>query len=57
MNNKSYRLSEEIIRKSSIEESAHGFIEFIYHSISFSFLQESESTHEELNSHLDHLED
>lgn len=57
MNNKSYKLSEEIIRKSSVNDSEHGLIEFLYHSIYSSSLQECESVPEEQNLHLDHRED
>lgn len=57
MNNKSYELSEKIIRKSSIHDSKHGLIEFLYHSIYSSSLQECESVPEEQHSRQDHHED
>lgn len=57
MKNKSYELSEEIIRKSNLKESAHGLIEFLYHSISFSSSQDCESIPLEHYLHQDHPED
>lgn len=57
MNNKSYQLSGEIIRKSSIRDSEHGLIEFLYHSIYSSSLRECESTPEEQHLHQDRRED
>lgn len=57
MNNKSYELSEKIIRKSSIHDSEHGLIEFLYRSIYSSSLQGCESVREEQHSRRDHPED
>jgi hypothetical protein len=57
MNNKSYELSGVIIRKSSIHDSEHGLIEFLYRSIYSSSLQECESVPEEQHSHQDRRED